>query len=145
MITGTDIINTEKRLREWIFVVALTLPAILLAYKFITRVPDPEYQGKKLSSYLSDALLASPPRSPAQHAAAQQNAQAALRELGPRAVPFLANWLSEADSDLKRKARTFCNRLAIPCPHFFVDHSDSAALFLNAIPEHGAPIAPLLI
>ena len=88
-----------KRRRKWLIVAAISLGGIVTA--LIVFVPrQPSYQGRDLDGWLAD--LASPSYQ------TQQLARAAIREMGPAAVPFLTNSLAQRESIAVRAKREGC-------------------------------------
>lgn len=85
-----------KRRTKWLIVSAISLGGIVAA--LIVFVPrQPSYQGRDLDAWLAD--LGSPDYR------TQQLARAAIREMGPAAVPFLTNSFAQRDSIAVRAKR----------------------------------------
>ena len=78
-----------KTRTKW-FVVAGISAIGMIACVYFSSTPQPEYQGRKLDDWLGD--LAS------QNFETQTMARAAIREMGPAAVPFLTNSLAQREA-----------------------------------------------
>jgi hypothetical protein len=85
-----------KRRTKWLTVSAIGL-GVVVAYLIIAGPRQPTYQGRDLDAWLAD--LTSPSYQ------TQQLARAAIREMGPTAVPFLTNSLAQRDSLALRAKR----------------------------------------
>lgn len=85
-----------KRRTKWLIVSAISLGGIV-AVLILSSPQQPAYQGRYLDEWLAD--LANPNYS------TQQLARAAIREMGPKAVPFLTNSLAQRDSLAVRAKR----------------------------------------
>jgi HEAT repeat protein len=71
---------------------------------------EPVYRGKKLSAWLDDRRA-----TPQGAVALSDEAVAAVRELGPDALPTLVTWLSTSDSSVRRNAKMLLEwRLKLP-------------------------------
>ena len=78
-----------KTRTKW-FVVAGISVVGMIACLYFSGTPQPEYQGRKLDDWLAD--LAN------QNFQTQMLARAAIREMGPAAVPFLTNSLAQREA-----------------------------------------------
>jgi hypothetical protein len=67
-----------------------------LASSFFMRVPEPVYQGKRLSAWLAESKSDGP------GSALPQPSLVAVRHMGTNALPFLVRMLTAKDSSLKR-------------------------------------------
>lgn len=98
-----------SRRRVWLVLAVGVLLATLTIFWSLTRNQiDPVYQGKRLSDHLYDGyqpFMFPPGKTPTPQVLAQleaarmqkrEGADAALRALGPRAIPLILAWISES-------------------------------------------------
>lgn len=125
-----------KHRRTWV-VPAISFLAALAVFSFLTwrRTPDPIYEGKKISAYLTRAY---PPNGSTPSASSIDDARAALRAVAPDAAPLLAVWLRETDSPVKSILRRMFAACKYPCPNWCYDRSGLAMWALRAEPRNGA-------
>lgn len=86
-----------KRRRKWLIIIAISFGGVVAAAIMLFVPRQPTHQGRPLDAWLAD--LASP------NYRTQQLARAAIREMGPPAVPFLTNSLAQRESVAVRAKR----------------------------------------
>jgi hypothetical protein len=137
----------------------VTVAAFML---WLRAPPDPIYNGKRLSQHLSDpsfpAFIFAPGTNPnitlvqamvERYSQAQQERALALNALGLEAMPLLGAWL-QSDSALRRKLRDAASRPGSNlrwlsrCQWLMLDRRTLAYDAARLIPQHGAPLIPIL-
>ncbi len=90
-----------RRRTKWLIVGALTLIGIV-AVVFMLAPRQPSYQGRKLNEWVGDLSSS--------HYDTQRVARAAIRAMGPAAVPFLTNSLAQRNA---ASVRTYRNNFVV--------------------------------
>jgi hypothetical protein len=159
--------NTSKspkfaRWRRAFLYLGAALVILVTAIFWTQTRRDPIYHGKRLSDHLYEAYQpflfsrTAPINVQAfttyaqAHLAPQQEAEAALSELGPQSIPLLGSWLGEPPDSLRFKIRNW----ASTHPRFnwlvknrwvSMDRKTIAYKAAQFIPQFGEPLLPALL
>ena len=96
-------------LRKRVLLPAICLVLAVALLLLLTGDSEPQYQGRKLSQWLRTYDGHYPDQS-----TPSLRAQAAIREIGTNAIPYLLKWISYEPSSLKTKTLQFLERLPLP-------------------------------
>ncbi|HUS35885.1 MAG TPA: hypothetical protein VM680_11090 [Verrucomicrobiae bacterium] len=132
-----------KRRTKWLTVSAIGL-GVVVAYFIISGPRQPTYQQRDLDAWLADLTSS--------NYQTQQLARAAIREMGPRAVPFLTNSLAQRDSlAIRAKRQNLVPRRIVNWARKVVKwrspmiESRNAAVALQALGQDATNAIPALI
>ena len=133
----------------------LLLLVIGAAAVWISRPPDPEFEGKKLSQHLYVWARPTAPfgRRPTtaevkeleKHNRAIMTAQIAVKELGPEAVPLLLSWLDGHEYPFQRKLTGYLRTNNIEMPFLTAPKRRLALMALQQVPQHATSGIPKLV